>query len=70
LLNALRKTGRVGIIAMSLKIAATDEHDGAAVGGPGKFVDLLAIVIVIIREAAARVSGSLGYPDVASAMFI
>ena len=44
--------------------------DRAAVGGPGKLRDLLAVVIAKVGEPAARVSGRLGDPHIASAMFI
>ncbi len=55
---------------MIFEIAAADENDGAAIGRPGELVDFLAIVVVVIREAAAGVSGSVGDPDVARAVFI
>ena len=55
---------------MIFKISAAYEDEGTAVGGPSELGDLLAIVIVIVRKAVAGVSGGVGEPDVAGAMFI
>jgi hypothetical protein len=70
LLDALGKTGGVGIGAMIFEIATTHEEDGAAVGCPSKLGNLLTVVVAIVGEAPAGVSGGAGYPHVASAMFI
>ena len=54
LLDALRKAGRIGIVAIVFEIAAADEDDGAAVGGPGELGDFLAVVVAIICERGGR----------------
>ena len=70
LFDALRKACGVRVVAMVFEISAAYEDEGAAVGGPSELGDLLAIVIVIVRKAAAGVSGGVGEPDVARAMLI
>src|ERR1700722_12785802 len=70
LLDALGKTGGGRIIAMIFEIATTHEDDGTAVGGPGELGNLLTVVVAIVGEPAARVSGSVSHPHVARAMFI
>jgi hypothetical protein len=70
LLNALGKTGWVGIVAIGFEISASDKDDGTAVGGPRDLIDLLAVVSLVIREAPTDIGGRIGNPKVMGPMFI
>ena len=70
LVHTLGKAGGVGIVAMHFEIAAADVDEGAAVGCPGDFGDLLAVVGGVVGKLAPLVGGRFGDPDVARAVLI